>query len=124
MKRDQNSDAWFTTMVDLYRLPQDFPGYTDCAREASPIRRVECLERHLEIDNQHPRFIPYIQLHEFEALLFSDPHKFEVAFPDRPEVAQLRAIRDQFETPEHINDRPDLAPSQRILELLPAYCKA
>jgi hypothetical protein len=27
MKQDQRPDAFFSTMFDLYALPQDFPGY-------------------------------------------------------------------------------------------------
>src|SRR5208283_3738942 len=32
MKQDRHPDAWFTTMIDLYALPSDFPGYDDCAK--------------------------------------------------------------------------------------------
>lgn len=71
MKQDQQPDAWFTTMIDLYALPDDFPGFEDCARRGNPTERVECLEERLAQDLAHRRFIPYIQLHEFEALLFS-----------------------------------------------------
>jgi hypothetical protein len=125
MKQESRQQgAWFTTMVDLYALPDDFPGYHECARSADPVRRVECLEQRLWDDLSHRRFIPYIQLHEFEALLFSDPRQFEIAFPGDPGVIdQLTAIGSQFPTPEHIDDRPDLAPSKRILKVLPDYRK-
>jgi hypothetical protein len=70
------------------------------------------------------RLIPYIQLHEFEALLFSDVHMFEIAFPNRPaEVEKLKSIREDFLTPEHINDQPDRSPSKRILKVIPEYVK-
>jgi hypothetical protein len=125
MKQDQNPDAWFTTMIDFYALPPDFPGYDNCMRRGDAVKRVECIEEQMLSDlSSHRRFIPYIQLHEFEALLFSEPQKFEVAFPDRPRVTQkLTEIRNEFPTPEHINDGPDLAPSKRILSLLPGYRK-
>jgi hypothetical protein len=124
MKQDQNPDAWFTTMIDLYGLPDDFPGYGETVGRNDPIGRVEYLEERLRQDISHRRFIPYIQLHEFEALLFSEPSKFESVFPGAPAVIQeLVAIRNGFPTPEHINDRPDLAPSKRILQLLPDYRK-
>jgi len=84
MKQDQNPDAWFTTMVDLYALPPDFPDYDICRRYSDPIQRVECLEERLGQDLSHRRFIPYIQLHEFEALLFAEPKRFEAEFPGRP----------------------------------------
>lgn len=124
MKQDRRSDAWFTTMVDLYALPQDFPGYDFCMRHTDPIHRVECLEERLDRDLSHRRFIPYIQLHEFEALLFSEPKRFEVAFPKRQaEIQRLAEIRSEFQSPEHIDDQPDRAPSRRILGILPDYRK-
>ncbi len=68
------------------------------------------------------RLVPYLQLHEFEALLFSDPTCFLEAFPKQQEqVAKLCAIRDAFAGPEDINH--DSAPSMRILQLFPAYQK-
>ena len=125
MKQDQDSGCWFTTLIDLYRLPQDFPGYASCPRGGDPVERARCLEGHLAADVSHPRFLPYLQVCEFEALLFSDVRSFEIAFPDRPEVVrQLSEIRDQFQSPEHINDRPEFSPAQRIQKLVPDYSKA
>lgn len=124
MKQDRHPDAWFTTMIDFYGLPEDFPGYRECAGRGDPIARVECLEERLQQDIPHRKFIPYIQLHEFEALLFSEPDTFESVFPgDSAAIQQLIAIRGEFPTPEYINDRPDLAPSKRIMQLLPDYRK-
>ena len=39
------------------------------------------------------------------------------------QVEQLRLIRAAFETPEHINDSPETAPSKRLLQLFPGYDK-
>src|SRR4051794_37800122 len=102
MKEDDNSDAWFTTMVDFYRLPRDFPGYQKCFERPTARERIECLEWRLALDVSEQfdhgaaalRFVPYIQLHEFEALLFSNPLAFLHAFPDRAsEVEQLNQIK-------------------------------
>lgn len=70
------------------------------------------------------RVIPYVQLHEFEGLLFSRPEAFQ-SVPDAPEasVAQLRAVRSRFASPEDINDGRETAPSKRILSALPRYRK-
>ena len=69
------------------------------------------------------RFVPFVVLHEFEALLFSDCDAFAHAL-DMPELTQpLLGIRDQFESPEHIDDAPETAPSKRILALHPRYAK-
>jgi hypothetical protein len=68
-----------------------------------------------------PRIIPYIQLHEFEALLFSSAAGFEMLFPDiAPQVEQI--IR-QYPNPELIDDHPQTAPSKRILNLCKKYDK-
>ncbi len=124
MKQEKARDVRFTTMVDLYRLPTDFPGYDECKRKVDPHMRAECMEEHLQEDIQNDRLVPYIQLHEFEALLFSDVSMFEIAFPDRPaEVRALKSIRDDFASPEHIDDQPDQSPSKRILKVIPEYVK-
>jgi hypothetical protein len=92
MKQDQRFDSWFTTMVDLYRLPVDVPSYEESRSISDPVRRVQFLEGALKSNLSHPRFEPYIQLHEFEALLFSDPLGFSAAFPDETEaIANLCA---------------------------------
>jgi len=111
-------------MVDLYRLPSDFPGIAESRRIVDPVNKAEFLEERFSSDLNHPRFVPYVQLHEFEALLFSDPQRFSIAFPSLgTEGTDLEAIRRQFQTPEHINDGDDTSPSKRICKLLPQYVK-
>lgn len=66
------------------------------------------------------RFVlPYLQMHEFEGLLFSDIEQFKVVLDGWNDGARnaLRSIRDAFDTPEDINDSPETAPSKRILEI-------
>jgi len=66
----------------------------------------------------------YVQMHEFEALLFADVNGFAViAGAPANLVARLRSIRAQFPTPEDINDSPATAPSKRIKEEHPRYGK-
>ena len=66
----------------------------------------------------------YVQQYEFEALLFSDVDAFD-ALPrvSAEHLAVLRAIRNRFRSPEHINDSPDTAPSKRIANVIPRYNK-
>jgi hypothetical protein len=132
MKEDQNEDSWFTAMVDFYGLPGDFPGLGGLVPTHGASDGVTGLEAALKGDivtrlagvPVSRRFIPYIQLHEFEALLFSDPTAFLEAFPDGQQaVAHLSATRTQFPNPEDINDKPATAPSKRILDLFPDYQK-
>lgn len=61
----------FTTMFDLYALPDDFPGYETAKAIGEPYVRVAALETAFAEAINDGRFIPYIQLHEFEALLFA-----------------------------------------------------
>ena len=124
MKQDRNPGVRFTTMIDLYRLPPDFPGYDECRKRDDPIERVRCLETRLQNDVNDQRFVPYIQLHEFEALLFAEVSAFETVFPGIPNLVEdLEAVRNSFASPEHINERPDQSPSARILERVPSYAK-
>lgn len=123
-----------TTMVDFYGLPQvgerSWPGRAAAAHLpfASKAASVEdaiqddiCKE--LGVGIAQSRFIPYVMMHEFEGLLFSDPTRFGNSI-DRPDLApQFQAIRDQFATPEEINDSPQTAPSKRIIQLVPGYNK-
>ena len=75
-----------------------------------PLQRVECLEAEFERDIAHRRFIPYIQAHEFEALLFAEPRQFAAAFPGAiSQIDNLVSIRSGFPSPEHIDDGFDSA---------------
>ena len=51
---------------------------------------------------------PYVQVHEFEGLLFSHVDAFEAVFDNAP-MRDLRSIRFAFKTPEDINDGKDTA---------------
>lgn len=126
-KQFKGQDDHFTTMLDLYRLPSDFPGYAEAANKSDPIARVQVLEKALAADIGDPRFIPYIQLHEFEALLFTDIEKLSIAYPDssrQKAITSLGSTLGGFKDPEHIDDGPDTSPSKRILKEIPEYRKS
>lgn len=123
-----------TMMVDYYALPQSggkaWPGREAAGnlpfdQKAATIESALLEDICQEMgDAFNPnRFIPYVMMHEFEALLFSDCQRFGQGI-GQPDLAQhLHAIRAQFPTPEHINDSPITAPSKRILDLVPGYNK-
>lgn len=122
MRQDQNPDARFTTMFDLYALPNDFPGFQDSLNTSDPYERVNILEDALREDLDDWRFIPYIQLHEFEALLLSDPQKLDSQFYEHDkEIARLARMADEFNSPELIDDGTHTAPSKRIIAEIPEY---
>jgi hypothetical protein len=53
-------------------LPADFPAYDQALSAIDPYMRVEVLESAMAADISDSRFIPYIQLHEFEALVLAE----------------------------------------------------
>ena len=122
LREDQNDDARFTTAFDLYRLPSDFPGYGDAQAAADPYDKVRVLEEALRNDIDDWRFIPYLQLHEFEALLLSEPAQLAAQFMERQAgIRTLVTMADRSGNPELINDGPDTAPSKRIIAEIPEY---
>lgn len=122
MRNDRNSDARFTTMFDLYALPADFPSYTDPSQHPNPYDRVKALEDALSTDIADWRFIPYLQLHEFEALLLSDPQQFGTQFPGRSDaIRRLAFAVSLFDSPELVNGGERTAPSKRIIAKVPEY---
>lgn len=130
----EDTSCLVTTMVDYYALPQTgtkaWPGRED-AGKLPFAQKASCIENHLlsDICNQlgnsfNPRrFIPFVMMHEFEALLFSDCNGFSRGI-GRPDLAtELQNIRNQFSSPEEINDSPITAPSKRVEGLVPGYEK-
>ena len=134
MKEDSN--ACFTTMFDLYRLPklqpedksseipQGFPGQEQ-AQKLNGYEKVRCLETALaDFVNKrfdgffHDRFIPYIQLHEFETLLLVDVQPLEELYPYR--AGKLSEI-SSFDKPETVNGGENTHPSKRIIDCIPEY---
>ncbi len=112
-----------TTMIDFYGLPPDFPGKRDLP-SGTGYERVTHLEEAFRQDINHPKFIPYLSLHEFEAMLFTNPEQFAQAFPDdRNRLKELAQVKAKFGSPEEIDDQPQTAPSKRILHLFPEYQK-
>ena len=69
------------------------------------------------------RFIPFVVMHEFEGLLFSDCQVFAETIAQPRLTQQFREIRQEFATPEEINDSPVTAPSKRVEELFAGYQK-
>lgn len=118
-------DMIVTSLVDFYKLSKDFPNYEKSQALQTPQQKVELIEKGCMEDINDVRFIPYIQLHEFEGLLFSGKSGFENLFPSLSDANknELFKIVDDFENPELINERPEWAPSVRLKRLIPSYEK-
>ena len=123
LKEDASADMHFTTMVDLYALYCDFPRKEKADElRARPYDRVAALEAAWQEETDDRRFIPFIQLHEFEAYLFVGVARFpEFCDSSRGGVAQLQRVADSMDSPELIDDGQHSAPSKRIIEQIPAY---
>lgn len=124
------TDVIVTTMFDLYALPHSFPGYEESLSIANHRDRVEFLEakmrEDLEAHQSQPfnNYIPYIQLHEFEALAFSSANSFEALFEDNEmDYKGIKEVISTFSNPEDINDSPETAPSKRMQKLISGYNK-
>ena len=77
-----------------------------------------------ESDAYFPNLLPYIQLHEFEALVFSSLHSITSLFDDdEADFAEIERIVNAHSNPEDINDNPKTAPSKRLLKLIKGYHK-
>lgn len=121
MKEDQHKEARFTTMVDLYALPSEFPGWAEAQKKTTPIERVEVLEKALGAEFAEQRFLPFIQLHEFEALLYCDLTELQQRIANSE--AGINALKTEVGTmnPEDINEGASTAPSKRIIRHIPIY---
>ena len=122
MKEQSQPDAYFTTMFDLYDLPDEFPGVMSAT--GSSEQRVEGIEKAFDRDIDHPRFIPYIQLHEFEALVLTGIERLRELFPEHERaVAALANTVAEYGSPEEVNEGETTAPSKRICRAIPNYDK-
>jgi hypothetical protein len=114
-----------STMLDYYGLPGDFPGLNAVTPEIrTPEARAQLVESELASDLGDRRLIPYVSLHEFEALLFSEPAEFDGLFPGTNGRRRVAEIRGGYRTPEEINDGRDTHPAARLRRLFPDYDKA
>lgn len=118
----QDSQLVVTTMVDFYALPQDWPQRPLAAWateiEAGMQREIVAA---MGSGFNARRFIPFVMMHEFEALLFSYCDLLGSVLHVEPR--QLWGIRNRFLSPEEINDSIHTAPSKRIEQILPGYEK-
>ncbi len=128
LKQDRRS--YCSTMIDFYGLGNGFPG-TPAPPNLGNVQRVELIERSVKEDifRQIPdlrpdlRLIPYLSLHEYEGLLFSDPNAFAQSIGQARLLNRFQQVRDDYPTPEDINDDPQSAPSKRVIGIYAGYRK-
>lgn len=125
----QESNTFVTTFFDYYALPNDWPNREDSYRVNWHQQKADIIEAEFkkvvleQLDHLDPnRFIPYIQMYELEALLFSDSTIMgEILNIDRK---IFQEILDDFDGQcEAINDSNETAPSKRIMQIVHSYKK-
>ncbi|HUY93144.1 MAG TPA: DUF4276 family protein [Pirellulales bacterium] len=134
--RTLKEGRYCTTMMDFYAMPDDWPGRVN-ARSLAWAERASHVEAKLLEDivgvmgkKFSPQFfIPYVQLHEFEALAFADVGVLtSVVAPlshssSEQLEKQFSRILDEAGRPEAIDDGIETCPSRRITGIVKAYKK-
>lgn len=125
----RDKDKILTTFFDYYGITQrlNFPNFKEAKIDQKSSRiGVAILEHGIKDDLEKnglntENFIPYIQLHEFEALLFSSDDGFDFQYDNAKMLHELKSIAPRYQSPEEINDDPITAPSKRIINILNKY---
>ncbi len=110
-----------TTMIDLFKIAEDFPGASDPYDDKSGEHRVQYLEQCCSKDIDDDRLLPYLHLHEFKALVLTDLNALAEQYPNRRKAIGELANRLRDQSPEQVNRRQP--PSRRILQVVPEYTK-
>jgi predicted ATPase len=111
--------------IDYYGIyaEHNFPAWEEASKIADKNDRLSYLEQKMKDDIDEKlryRFIPYMQLREFEGLLFNDINIFHEQIPaaDLVGLPELQSAFDQFTNPEMINSTRDNAPSKRLQRII------
>ncbi|MGL5125203.1 MAG: DUF4276 family protein [Fusobacteriaceae bacterium] len=117
------NSAYVTTLLDYYGIDRNFDGYDESKIFSDIKDKKETLEKKLAIEINNKKFIPYIQMYEFEGLLFSNPDSFVYIDEDPYKITDIKKEIAAYATPEHINDSPQTAPSKRLEKHYKGYTK-
>lgn len=124
----QRADIYVTQFVDFYGI-HEWPEYAAICELVPHTAKAEkfcsatltAIQGHFPKHDAERRFIPYVCMHEFEALLFSDTTKLANHLGVDPEHTE-RIVKSCGE-PERINNSSETAPSKRIKNLNARYGK-
>lgn len=118
----QRADRYCAVLFDYYALTTDWPGRVEASTRL-PMQRGAFVEAALSVDLatslggdfRQERFLPHIQLHEFEAKLFSNCAALgDVLGLD---ASVLLDVVSKCGAPEMIDDGVHTAPSKRLDQL-------
>jgi len=125
----QRDNTYVTLLVDFYGIDSKWPNLDAARAKRTPHDKANCFTEDLlgRISESFPdrdpanRFIPYVAMHEFEAMLFSDPEILANAIGvDKSAVTE---ILEECDGPEDINDSSTTAPSKRLHGLSTTFKK-
>jgi Domain of unknown function (DUF4276) len=126
----QEPNVIVTTLIDYYGLYQkyNFPNWKNGEQIIDKNNRMDYLETAMQRDINDAfrhRFIPYLQLHEFEGLLFNDIQVFfdQVPKAELVGVDELKKTFSEYDNPEMINNNKATSPSQRLQRIIKGYNK-
>lgn len=123
-------DVVVTMLIDYYGIKDyhNFPKWVESKAIVNKTDRMAFLENAMKEDIDDSvrfRFIPYIQLHEFEGLLFNNIDTFKRNIPENEftDIRELESLINNNSNPELINDGALTAPSKRLVRLISGYNK-
>ncbi|WP_370409008.1 DUF4276 family protein [Tenacibaculum dicentrarchi] len=121
-------NVFVTTFIDYYGIPDNynFPKWSESKIILDKNSRMDFLEKEMKLDlKNNSRFIPYIQLHEFEGLLFNNIEVFDqhIAPNEFNKREDLINILELNPNPELINNNKKTAPSKRLQNHIIGYNK-
>lgn len=122
--------AYVTLLIDYYGLykKHGFPHWDESEQYADKHLRMSFLENSMKEDIEDSiryRFIPYIQLHEFEGLLFCEKDVFDQIIPKEDLIGheELEETFASYSNPEMINSHKETSPSHRLARIIRGYSK-
>jgi hypothetical protein len=122
-----DQEMTISTFFDYYGMNKSlqFRRWTEAEQEMDRSIRMEILEKGMDEDiDDEIKFIPYVQLHEYEALVFTDYAAFELLYDDEDaNLVELKRICEQYPNPEEINNIKITSPSHRLLQNIRRYNK-
>lgn len=127
----KENDVYVTMLIDYYGLysKYNFPDWDESLKKIDKNERMDFLEAAMQNDISETlrhRFIPYMQLHEFEGLLFNNIEVFYEQVPkgELVGIAELeKTFKDYPDNPEMINNIRETSPSHRLERIISGYNK-
>jgi hypothetical protein len=125
----QRSNTFLTLFVDYYGMKSDWPGHVEAKQHPTSAGKARIINRRTKDrvnslfanQNSDKRFIPYVAMYEFEAMLFSDPRI--LAEQLRIPQSRIEPVLEECNEPENIDDSPQTAPSKRLEHLSSRFKK-